>query len=438
MLHRGTRRSRFSLLLLDHGELYLEDHGCFFHPASPAQAQLLGLRTTKKLKGRLRVASCSLTFEPEELAAPLMRIALRELHGPAAERMEAGAEVFEVTVAGVMTKRDLLQPFAACRLAAEGGGGVDAATTVAAAATARLRFSLLHTPLPPFLGLLSELREAQLLPASQAEPRLQRLSGAQEEKCAFDLTALVDPLEAHQLQLTVHRVLPMLTVPGLLLLTSSRLYLQSLVAADGPAVSRWGLETLVRAVRRRHLLRHTGLELRFETGGGSGGSGASHSGGGGGSEGGGDGWMAGGQSGDLQIGAAAEEATVLLTFRSREEREQAWRAVRGARRALLPAPSRALAPPPATRLAAMTERWVHGHLDNFSYLLFLNDAADRSFHDLAQYPVFPWVVADYASPTLDLSSPATYRDLSKPVGALTPARLETFRERCHAIPEPYA
>jgi len=22
----------------------------------------------------------------------------------------------------------------------------------------------------------------------------------------------------------------------------------------------------------------------------------------------------------------------------------------------------------------MTERWVHGHLDNFSYLLFLNDA----------------------------------------------------------------
>ena len=249
---RGTRRSRFSLLLLDHGELYLEDHGCFFHPASPAQAQLLGLRTTKKLKGRLRVASCSLTFEPEELAAPLMRIALRELHGPATERVEAGAEAFEVTAAGVLTKRDLLQPFATCRLAAEGGGGEDAATAAAAAAaTAQLRFSLLHTPLPPFLALLVELRELSQLPASQAEPRLQRLSGAQEEKCAFDLTALVDPLEAHQLQLPVHRVLPMLSKPGLLLLTSSRLYLQNLAAADGPAVSRWGLETLVRAVQVR-------------------------------------------------------------------------------------------------------------------------------------------------------------------------------------------
>ena len=51
-----------------------------------------------------------------------------------------------------------------------------------------------------------------------------------------------------------------------------------------------------------------------------------------------------------------------------------------------------------------------------------------------RYPVFPWVVADYTSPTLDLADPATYRDLSKPIGALTPARLETFRERCAPAP----
>ena len=30
--------------------------------------------------------------------------------------------------------------------------------------------------------------------------------------------------------------------------------------------------------------------------------------------------------------------------------------------------------------------------------------------------VFPWVLADYTSPSLDLNSPATFRDLSKPVG----------------------
>lgn len=43
--------------------------------------------------------------------------------------------------------------------------------------------------------------------------------------------------------------------------------------------------------------------------------------------------------------------------------------------------------------------------------------------------VMPWVVADYSSPTLDLSDPATYRDLSKPIGALIPRRLHEFQQR---------
>jgi factor associated with neutral sphingomyelinase activation len=50
----------------------------------------------------------------------------------------------------------------------------------------------------------------------------------------------------------------------------------------------------------------------------------------------------------------------------------------------------------------------------------------RSFHDLCQYPVFPWVLADYTSAQLDLTDDATFRDLSKPIGALNPERLELF------------
>ena len=66
-------------------------------------------------------------------------------------------------------------------------------------------------------------------------------------------------------------------------------------------------------------------------------------------------------------------------------------------------------------------------------LSLLNTFADRSAADLAQYPVFPWVVADYASRRLDLSAPATFRD-PPPVGALDAARLERFRERLAAMP----
>lgn len=62
-------------------------------------------------------------------------------------------------------------------------------------------------------------------------------------------------------------------------------------------------------------------------------------------------------------------------------------------------------------------------------LLQLNTLAGRTYNDLSQYPVFPWVIADYTSEALDLSSPSTFRDLSKPVGALDEKRLQFFMER---------
>lgn len=49
--------------------------------------------------------------------------------------------------------------------------------------------------------------------------------------------------------------------------------------------------------------------------------------------------------------------------------------------------------------------------------MLINTMAGRTFNDLTQYPVFPWVIADYTSEELDLSDPATFRDLSKPMGA---------------------
>ena len=55
--------------------------------------------------------------------------------------------------------------------------------------------------------------------------------------------------------------------------------------------------------------------------------------------------------------------------------------------------------------------------------------AGRTYNDLNQYPVFPWILADYTSESLDLNDPATFRDLSKPVGALDEKRLAFFRER---------
>ena len=71
---------------------------------------------------------------------------------------------------------------------------------------------------------------------------------------------------------------------------------------------------------------------------------------------------------------------------------------------------------------SVTQRWVRGEISNFQYLMALNTLAGRSYNDLMQYPVFPWVLADYKSEELDMTNPKTFRDLTKPMGAQTESR----------------
>ncbi|EDQ92635.1 uncharacterized protein MONBRDRAFT_13989 [Monosiga brevicollis MX1] len=65
----------------------------------------------------------------------------------------------------------------------------------------------------------------------------------------------------------------------------------------------------------------------------------------------------------------------------------------------------------------------------------LNTLAGRTYNDLNQYPVFPFVVANYEAQELDLEDPSNYRDLSKPMGAQSAARAESFRQRFEAWDE---
>lgn len=88
------------------------------------------------------------------------------------------------------------------------------------------------------------------------------------------------------------------------------------------------------------------------------------------------------------------------------------------------------------RYETKTEQWITGKLSNYEYLMYLNTCSGRTFNDLTQYPVFPWVLSDYTSETIDLNNPDVYRDLSKPVGALNAERLASFRRR-QAAYEPH-
>lgn len=93
------------------------------------------------------------------------------------------------------------------------------------------------------------------------------------------------------------------------------------------------------------------------------------------------------------------------------------------------------------KAANMTQRWQRREITNFEYLIFVNTIAGgdvcyvnevpiltaqtspislfsflppgRTYNDLNQYPVFPWVITNYDSEELDLTLPSNFRDLSK-------------------------
>ena len=58
---------------------------------------------------------------------------------------------------------------------------------------------------------------------------------------------------------------------------------------------------------------------------------------------------------------------------------------------------------------ALTKQWCSGKIGNFHYLTMLNKAAGRSFNDLMQYPVAPFILSDYTSQIIDLENPSIYR-----------------------------
>ncbi|KAM6494725.1 hypothetical protein JOM56_009348 [Amanita muscaria] len=84
-------------------------------------------------------------------------------------------------------------------------------------------------------------------------------------------------------------------------------------------------------------------------------------------------------------------------------------------------------------LVTAQRKWQAREISNFTYLSILNQISGRTPSDATQYPVFPWVLQDYTSQTLDLTLPDTYRDLTKPMGALSAERRDAAELRYNSL-----
>eukprot|EP00002_Diphylleia_rotans_P030306 TRINITY_DN6216_c0_g1_i2.p1 TRINITY_DN6216_c0_g1~~TRINITY_DN6216_c0_g1_i2.p1 ORF type:complete len:2958 (-),score=456.23 TRINITY_DN6216_c0_g1_i2:383-9256(-) len=158
-------------------------------------------------------------------------------------------------------------------------------------------------------------------------------------------------------------------------------------------VLRWDLQTITEIHARRYLLQANSLELFF-----------------------------------------TDKSTLFLCFPNRD-RSKVYRIIKNLKPASLVDADLTHG---SARLAKsnLTERWMRREISNFDYLLALNTIAGRTYNDLMQYPVFPWILNDYTSKELDLRDSRIYRDLSKPIGALNETRLAQFVDRYESYDDP--
>uniref|UniRef100_A0A672J8P1 Lysosomal trafficking regulator n=1 Tax=Salarias fasciatus TaxID=181472 RepID=A0A672J8P1_SALFA len=88
-------------------------------------------------------------------------------------------------------------------------------------------------------------------------------------------------------------------------------------------------------------------------------------------------------------------------------------------------------------MSALTQLWGSGQISNFEYLTHLNKHAGRSFNDLMQYPVFPFILRDYTSETLDLHDPNIYRNLIKPIAVQSKEKEDRYVDNYRYLEEEY-
>ena len=84
-------------------------------------------------------------------------------------------------------------------------------------------------------------------------------------------------------------------------------------------------------------------------------------------------------------------------------------------------------------LQAATKCWIQGMLPSFDYLMLLNRLSNRSFNDVSQYPIFPWVISDFFSEQFVKNEKVQYRHLWDPLGVHSGVRRQRADELFQAI-----
>eukprot|EP00232_Nephroselmis_pyriformis_P008656 CAMPEP_0182883068 /NCGR_PEP_ID=MMETSP0034_2-20130328/18168_1 /TAXON_ID=156128 /ORGANISM="Nephroselmis pyriformis, Strain CCMP717" /LENGTH=360 /DNA_ID=CAMNT_0025016191 /DNA_START=185 /DNA_END=1263 /DNA_ORIENTATION=- len=326
--------------------------------------------TGHKVAGHLKICSHSLFFVPRNLHEPIFRVAFK--HTTKIEKCE-----ISTPIAGKQTGDEYFALHSTERTDMKIGNRN--VPYVYHRGDFQFRFSFVYTSLGSVLPRVQQLYSIYRLPAEEQTGPLAKVIQEHEESVKFNSGWFTDDGETLVLELIGSRITPLVVHPGRVVITPLRLYFQPFNVVSSAPILTYQLDTVISVMKRSNNLEKIGVEVFF-----------------------------------------SERDSVYFTFRDEAARDVFYDT---------------LLVQPSLQLQRMRNRekwqadWVAGRISNYDYLMHLNREADRSFNDLSQYPVFPWVIKDYTSDRLDLNNPAVFRDLSKPIGALNADRLETFKER---------
>eukprot|EP01114_Cavostelium_apophysatum_P011697 TRINITY_DN260_c1_g1_i1.p1 TRINITY_DN260_c1_g1~~TRINITY_DN260_c1_g1_i1.p1 ORF type:complete len:896 (-),score=250.63 TRINITY_DN260_c1_g1_i1:12-2699(-) len=372
MLSSSKGSQRFSLLLLDEGEYYFDDFSGFYYP--PSETDELSFK--RRVKGRLKLCSLSVIFDPDDHKLPITRIpfkladTIEPWQGPLLSFLPAKADLFVIHSSGwvEMKENNANAPY------------------VFREERRDHRFSLNYVSLSNFLSRVNALYTLSRIPPEVADQELRELIEEREAAMTFDTSALEDINEQILIEKRGVRVTPLVNNPGEILITNAVVYFQPFNNISINTVEKIPLSSIMRISKRRYVLRNVGIEIFMNS-----------------------------------------DQSVFFAFKTSQIRDAVYDTL-----IKQPVVLKNLSKDDQMN---MTLKWQNAIISNYEYLMYLNNMAGRTFNDITQYPVFPWVLADYSSPVLDLDDPATFRDLSKPIGALNPERLKMLKERMSHVTE---
>ncbi|XP_058806597.1 protein FAN-like [Phymastichus coffea] len=367
-------KERFTMLLLDPGEILFEDYS--------VSIKIIDLSNSSDsqqwIDGRLKLCSKSLVFVSKDVNLPLMKIQFKDT----VTATKASIKDYFSRYNHILNVH--------CQQYVEMLEGNVLAPYKFIHKSVNFQFLFDYIEVDDCLPQILQLLRAATLPTAEQNAMIMTIAHSRQSRFIFDTCWLEDLYEQVIFELQANKVLPLIINPGRILLSTSRLYFQPYNNIDQYPVLKVNLKDMKNLIKRRFLLRQVGLEIK---------------------------WIK---------QANNEVQHLFVATQTEEERNMLYTKIMQQ---------------PVIKIETvaqnhMTMQWQNGSLSNYDYLLYINSLADRTFHDLTQYPIMPWVLQDYTSSTLDLNDPTVYRDLSKPIGALEPTRLDRLKARYSEMSEP--